>query len=285
MAVILKSNELEYNQARLCRLNLVDVGVQAEAIIAEARARGQVIENQAQLELEKVKEQASQAGQQAGYQAGLEQGRQQGYGEALQDAQKQFADQFSDLTGALEQLLGDFDAHKHRMNGQAQQELVALAVAIAAKVIKSVAGEVPQVAVDNVRGAVALVCDNSDLQVHMNPADLAMLEKFDPKVRQRWFGRKHVKFVSDETVQRGGCLINTPAGQIDAQLAAQVENISQQLTPLLTGRVKNWVEQINCSSEDSRADRNPSKTSRTGRIWNRPVLSKSKVKCWEKVKE
>ena len=50
MAVILKRNELEYNQTRPCRLNLVDVGAQAEAIIAEARVRGQVIENQAQLE-------------------------------------------------------------------------------------------------------------------------------------------------------------------------------------------------------------------------------------------
>ena len=96
---------------------------------------------------------------------------------------------------------------------------------------------------DSVKQAVALVREDTDLRVHVNGTDLALLKKIDLQARKRWFDREYVKFVSDDAVERGGCVVKTAGGEIDAQLSTQVDRIARQLVPALAQRVKGWLDQ------------------------------------------
>jgi len=238
MATVLKGKMVAGNMARPCRFNLSDVREEGRVLVEQARAEADAIRQQARVEAETIREQAQQAGHQQGFEQGLQQGRQQGRQEALEQAQQQFAQQAGQLTSALEQLLSQFDESKRRAMAQAQQELLAVAVTIAGKIVAAIAGKVPNVAAEAVRRAVSIVSDGTDVRVHLSPQDYRMLETLDPRAQQRWMGRDHVKFVADESVQPGGCVVKTAAGQIDAQLATQIHRIVEQLLPGLCERVK-----------------------------------------------
>lgn len=65
--------------------------------------------------------------------------------------------------------------------------------------------------------------------VRLHPADLKRLQTMDLTFKELLDRTKHLHFKEDETIQQGGCVVETEIGTIDAQLEIQLKAIKKAL--------------------------------------------------------
>lgn len=157
-------------------------------------------------------------GKQAGLQAGFQAGQQAGYNEGRARAQAEAAQIHAVAQAAQTALqgLGDTLAHK----------TVALASAIAQKILQREIQDCPDHLLEVVREALTLLPDSaSRVRIIVNTADVEL-------VRAALSGNAHLAdyaVAGADEVQRGGCRIVSPAGEIDATLATRVSRVLEAL--------------------------------------------------------
>jgi flagellar assembly protein FliH len=111
----------------------------------------------------------------------------------------------------------------------AAREVDRLSVRIAEKIVKAeIAGGRP-VAAENLRRAVALAVRRRELRVRVNPDDLALVEGFLPELRRELGDLGRVELEADPALARGGVVVSTPEGSVDAGLQAQLDEIERGL--------------------------------------------------------
>ncbi len=209
--------------------SLGDIEAEASRILAEARAEARSLVSAVERRGADLAEQARRQGHQEGHQQGLADGRKDGREQALAEAREEFKQKQQSLISALTELVNELNLRKRRLLSQAHKGLVSLAVSIARKVIKSVAEASPAVAEENVREAVKLTGSASDVVVRVHPEERESLELVAGQIIEQFGQSKHVRLVADESVDRGGCVVQTEAGQVDGRIETQVSRIAEEL--------------------------------------------------------
>jgi flagellar assembly protein FliH len=115
-----------------------------------------------------------------------------------------------------------------RLRQACEQELISLALEVAHKLVAGlpVSAEMVQAVV---REALAQVEVSTALVVELNPADLALLERVNSPLRLPGGGVERVSFHASEAVTRGGCLVRTRFGTIDARRETKLEMLKQAI--------------------------------------------------------
>jgi flagellar assembly protein FliH len=80
-----------------------------------------------------------------------------------------------------------------------------------------------------VREAVRQVEDTAEVTVQLNPDDLALLRKHNSPVLNKDSDSGQLRFVSSSEVTRGGCLVQTRFGLIDARRETKIQQLKQTL--------------------------------------------------------
>lgn len=167
---------------------------------------------------EAIERRAHAAGFEQGKQAGLKAGAQAGYNEGRARARAEAAQlqAVAQAAQAALQELGDTLAHK----------TVALAVAIAQKILQHEIRSCPENLLSVVNDALSLLPDTAArVRIVVNSADAALVRDAlgaDPA------GTDYVVAGADE-VERGGCRIVSPCGDIDATLATRMARVLEAL--------------------------------------------------------
>ena len=160
------------------------------------------------------------AREQAAYERGLHDGR-----KSMNDAMlQQRCDLRSLETGVLSSLKDLVPAVK----ANCESAMVALALELAQKVLGNVPIS-PEIVEGVVREALRDVEDAPDCHVLLNAEDLALLEKVQSPVFTENAGR--VRFQASPEVTRGGCIIKTRFGTVDARRETKLDNLKQALEP------------------------------------------------------
>jgi flagellar assembly protein FliH len=108
---------------------------------------------------------------------------------------------------------------------QTENDLVRLALEIAQKVIQLEVQSNAQVAVELARAALARVPSRMPATIHLNPEDLAYV-----KANQQQLPRGHsLTFFEDPAIERGGCVVQTEMGEVDASIEQQFAQIEAAL--------------------------------------------------------
>lgn len=76
-----------------------------------------------------------------------------------------------------------------------------------------------------VRDALSQVHDLTDVSIRMNPDDLALLRKHESPLLEGLPESGPLRFVASSEVTRGGCVIQTRFGLMDAQRETKVEQL------------------------------------------------------------
>jgi len=175
-----------------------DASKEAERILAEAQAQAQTIVAEA----EAVREAARQQG--------FEEGRQEGLAQVTQT-------------------LRDAALIRENARRDAARDLSTLAVRIAEKVIGRVLEQQPEVIAHIVAEALEAARHQRDIIVRVNPQDLATIEQARPHLVTLLERAPDLKLRSDPTIGRGGCIVETEVGVIDARLETQLQAIERAL--------------------------------------------------------
>jgi flagellar biosynthesis/type III secretory pathway protein FliH len=131
--------------------------------------------------------------------------------------------------GAVTELLVGARAVAARARAGAEAELRALAVRIAEKILGRELALDPSAVVDVVAAALRHAGEPRELVVRCASEDLEALERGKPRLLERCRAAQAVRFVADDRVARGGCIVETELGVVDARLSTQLDAIERAL--------------------------------------------------------
>lgn len=212
-------------------LDLGDLRRQGEAMKQRAQAEADRIMAAGREEAAKLTAGAEARGFDAGFQkghaAGLEAGRKQGHDQALRDS----AAKLQRLDEAWVAAARQWDAERRAMLLEAKQSLLALAVAMAEKIVHRVPQVDPGVIADQVAAAIEHVARPCDVAVCVNPADRALVEAALPGIVRQARELEHVNLTEDAAVTAGGCVVTYGSGRIDATLQTQLAGLIDTMMP------------------------------------------------------
>jgi flagellar assembly protein FliH len=164
---------------------------------------------QATLEAQELRDQARAEGFEEGRAAGLEAGS-----EAIEAAKRTLAEAARDLAELREQTAE-----------AVERDAIELGLALAGKIIPAALLAQPEVVAYAVQGALRRVSGQRALAVLVSPEDLetvrAALGEHQPGSAEPF------DLQADPSVQRGGAIVRTTEGEIDAQVQTQLERAAE----------------------------------------------------------
>ncbi len=163
--------------------------------------------------IEAIEREAYERGFAAGERAGFEFGKQKA--EVL----------FNGIAGLLEAL----STLKETLHKPCEDEMVELCVAISRKVLQRELELKREGIVECVRTALKSVVAGGEITIKVNPKDQDILLSHKGELARYGDGVKGVKIESDESVSRGGCLVDTNFGEIDASIDSVMTEIEEKL--------------------------------------------------------
>ncbi|WP_088281832.1 FliH/SctL family protein [Ideonella sp. A 288] len=157
---------------------------------------------------------ARQAGYQDGYRDGLS---------ALESFKQSFARQMS---GQFAPLVQSFDAQLGALEQRIAASVAQVAVQLARQVVRSELAARPALVAQVAQEAVhAVLMSAKHIVVHVNPADQALIDGEAAET----LAARGARMVGQASIERGGCLVETDAGTIDARVEARWNDTVQAL--------------------------------------------------------
>lgn len=208
-----KQAEIErlLNDTKLkCAMQEAEAQEKKRILLEEAQTR---IEAEAAAALNAAKEQGSREGYDAGYQDGLK---------TAQEEQRQA---ILEANAQAEKTIADAKADKLNYLVEAEGQIADLVLDIANKILPQHFIDVPQVILPLVRKAIMKIKDQPEVIIRVSPDqyDLLLLAKNEFKSLLEGQGTLEVK--SDESLLISDCVLESPAGNVDARLSVQLEAI------------------------------------------------------------
>lgn len=151
-----------------------------------------------------------QAARQAGYQDGYRDGL-----AALENFKQAFAQQ---ATAQIGTLLDSFDSQLQGLDAQMAEVLAASAVQLARQVLRTELQQQPAVVARVAAEAVgAVMLSARHIAVHVHPQDLPLVAEGAEEALQA----RGARLQADEAVQRGGVMVVSDVGSIDARIGTR----------------------------------------------------------------
>ena len=212
-------------------LDLGDLGAQAERIRRQAEVRAEQTLADAQARADAlVADAAAQAdarGHAEGLARGLAEGQEQGRVQALAEAKprlEELAAQWSATASRWEQ-------QRLAMDRDAREAVLGFALRAAEKLTHRVIEVDAQTAPRQVGAALETVLTPHDLKVCIHPEDRPGVEEALPQLIAMLGTLGRVELIEDEAVGRGGCVITTVGGVVDAAIQTQLDRLTNLILP------------------------------------------------------
>jgi flagellar assembly protein FliH len=171
------------------------------------------------VDLEAEVDAARAAGHEAGFQAGLI------------EAQQHLAIALAALQAAAAELA----AERERVSAAVEPAAVDLALRIAGQAVAADLAVTPGRVVDVVRGALRRLVERDRVTILVNPEDLELVRAASPSLVAELGGMEHCDVQAERRVARGGAIVRTVEGEVDATLATKLERAREVIEEELRG--------------------------------------------------
>ncbi len=207
------------NEAQKIRQEAQD---QAQTILAEARQKASELETD-------IKQRVTQTEREA-YEKGYAEGAGKGYEEGRAEVQRLVESLHSIITRAIEK--------RNEIIEEAETQIINLVLLIVKKVIKVISENQKNVVINNVVQALRKLKSRGDVVIRVNLADLELTSEHVKDFMKMVENVKSITVLEDSSVDRGGCIIETDFGQIDARISSQLHEIEERILELMPIRSK-----------------------------------------------
>ena len=204
---------------------------ETEQLRAEAKQQAQEIMHRANVESRKLIDSATDRGFAEGKEQGLAEGRAEGNQTGREEAIAEFAPQLKELQTAFIAVVQKWEADLNSMLLAAREDVLDFALAMAEKVTHRIVQTDTSVIGDQVAEALKLLVAPRVVTISVAPQDRALVESMLPELMAVTNTCTHATIRDDDSVTRGGCIISTGAGRIDATIERQIQRIVDTLLP------------------------------------------------------
>ena len=207
------------NQAKKIRQ---EADTEAEGVVAEARNTAKEIADEANAKVEGIEKEA--------FDTGYKEGREKGYLEGKSEVDR--------LVERLHVVLSKAIEKRNEIIDESETQLINLVLLIAKKVIKVISENQRNVVINNVIQALRKLKSRGDVIIRVNLADLELTSDHTRDFMEKIENVKSVTVLEDSSVDRGGCIIESDLGQIDARISSQINEIEEKILELIPIRTR-----------------------------------------------
>jgi flagellar biosynthesis/type III secretory pathway protein FliH len=127
---------------------------------------------------------------------------------------------------------------RERLLADAEAQLVELAFEVARRVLERAVVRDREAVVELAVSALEAVRQRKHVTLRVHPEDASALREAEPRLRDLLARERCIALVDDLSVGRGGVIVETEAGSIDARLATQLEALRRALEDSSVGRTR-----------------------------------------------
>lgn len=159
------------------------------------------------------------------YRLGYEEGRK----EATQELQKTYDDEIKEIrrlmTDFVRSIYGQLDEYKRKN----KQFALRMAVAIAGKIVKHEVLLHDDVVLAQIKDALHKILGVEKIKVLVHPQDEELVRLEKSSLLASADSVREIVIEPDEKIERGGCVIESMLGNVDARISTQLKNIHDAL--------------------------------------------------------
>ena len=187
-------------------------GADARCILEGAFRRAAALLESARREREAIAAASREEGLLAGREAGL----------------AQVDVELTGVVASFHEFLNAVRAEREAFLRTAEPELVRLAIGAAERVVHHEIAENKDFVIETVRHALSRALSRSGITVRVHPDDIAVMREY----RDRLLAAgdfEHLRLIEDQRVDRGGAILESDSGTIDAKVSTQLREVRNAL--------------------------------------------------------
>jgi len=168
------------------------------------------------------------------YRQGFADGKAQGLNDGEQAGYERGIQKIEPLINSINEALIQLNAIRKETYHQIEKEVVELSLAIAQKIICREIATDQETVLGITRQALAKVDDPGKITIKMNPSDLQFINETKYQLSELTADLNSVEFEAEESIQSGGCIIETELGEIDARIEKQLQAVAESFRGSMT---------------------------------------------------
>lgn len=186
---------------------------EAATILADAKSKADAMLEEANAKREELTSSARQEGYDAGHE--------EGYKEGKAEVQR--------LIDRLHLMIEKIMDKRVQILSETEQQIVDLVLLMTRKIVKVISENQRNVVMSNIVHALRKVKGRGDVLIRVNMAELALTSEHTKEFLQSVENVKNITIVEDSAVDKGGCIIETDFGSIDARISSQLGELEQKI--------------------------------------------------------
>ncbi|MBQ5876320.1 MAG: flagellar assembly protein FliH [Treponema sp.] len=197
---------------------------QAQVIKSEAEQTASKIIEDAKLEAERIiqeanveKENIKATAHQDGYKEGHEQGFMEGQNEVNR------------LVERVHKIVESVMVRREEILCETEQQIVELVLLMTRKVVKIISENQKTVVLSNVLAALKKIRTRGNITLRVNTEDLKLTTAHVDEFIKRIENVNGISVIEDSSVDKGGCIVETDFGAIDARISSQLAELESKI--------------------------------------------------------
>ena len=155
------------------------------------------------------------------YKTGFNDGKEVGFSEG----EDKVKPSIEDLHKVAKNLSEELDWVIH----EAEKEIMSLCYLIAKKIVKHEIEKDETIILNVLQESLDYVVNETEVTIKLNPNDYNVVKEHKEDITSSLTEIKNLKFEPDDRITRGGCLIETNSGEVDARLETKLEELERVL--------------------------------------------------------
>jgi flagellar assembly protein FliH len=152
-----------------------------------------------------------------------ERARREGYAEGMVAGRADLRQLGEPAVQALSEAAERVREFEARAADNVERQAVILAMDVAEKVVAGAIEVEPERVLDVVRGALRAIVERERLVIQVNPEDLEIVREGLDELTGALGGIEHVEVQEERRVQRGGAVVRTVVGEVDARIRTKLD--------------------------------------------------------------
>ena len=190
-----------------------DAENEAAAIIEKAKQEAAQIIADAEAEKERIGRDS--------YSEGFDQGHKEGYDKGVEEVNR--------LVERMHKMIEAVMMRREEILQDTESQIVELVILMARKVIKILSENQKNVVLANTLAALKKVKSRGNVVLRVNLEDVRLTTSHIDEFIQHVENVKGITVIEDSAVERGGCIVETDFGAIDARISSQLQELENKI--------------------------------------------------------
>ena len=186
---------------------------EAQKIIADAKEQANQIQAKSEIEKDEIKRNS--------YEEGLKEGKKDGYDSGKEEVSR--------LIDRSHKILEAVMNRREQILNETEEQIIQLVLLMTRKVVKVMSENQKSVVMANVLSALKKVKARGDVTIRVNLEDVKLTTEHIKDFTEQVESVKGITVVEDNSVEKGGCIVETDFGAIDTRISSQLSELENKI--------------------------------------------------------